>query len=446
MSSISENVHDRISRLPDEIIAQILTLMPTKYAVRTSVLSKRWRYTWVLVKNLDFDDIHPIHGEEILTEFVDRVLKLCKTSRLNLFRLHFSKIRVKNSSVSSWINEAVKLNVNELDIQVINLGLPFSMFTCKTLTSLRLYGDADVRYDWEFPCRVNLPCLKTLDVAVYSDPCVGAFKLISGCPILENISLKVILRPKDDDDYLFNIPTLKRLNVTWPNDPYTINKVVLNVPNLEYLFVGGVLCSKFVMEDVSSLVEASVSIHRIRNCHVWVELFKGLSGVKSLSVQNLSSLIDFKTSVSFNWPVFPSMKHLALNGRWLSRPILRFLESCPVLKHLCIERVVQPFPEEDSCVVPVPACILTNLTIINISICNGTKPEMEFLEYMLGNAKVLKLVTITWENLCVEKERQLCEKLAELPRASRFFEISFHGASGARVAKVATWSLTDRSK
>ncbi|KAM0017032.1 putative F-box domain-containing protein [Helianthus debilis subsp. tardiflorus] len=55
MSSISENVDDRLSMLPEDILALILSLMPTKYAVQTSILSKRWRYTWTFVTNLDFD-------------------------------------------------------------------------------------------------------------------------------------------------------------------------------------------------------------------------------------------------------------------------------------------------------------------------------------------------------------------------------------------------------
>ncbi|KAJ0576377.1 hypothetical protein HanIR_Chr05g0223731 [Helianthus annuus] len=43
------------------------------------------------------------------------------------------------------------------------------------------------------------------------------------------------------------------------------------------------------MEDLtSSLVEASVSFSEIRSDHLWLELLKKLSGVKSLSVQTVS--------------------------------------------------------------------------------------------------------------------------------------------------------------
>ncbi|KAF5757153.1 putative F-box domain, leucine-rich repeat domain superfamily, F-box-like domain superfamily [Helianthus annuus] len=61
--SSDDNVDDRLSMFPEEITLHILSLMPTKYAVRTSILSKRWRYRWMFVTNLDFDDYHPINGQ-----------------------------------------------------------------------------------------------------------------------------------------------------------------------------------------------------------------------------------------------------------------------------------------------------------------------------------------------------------------------------------------------
>lgn len=59
MASISKLQHresDRLSTLPDEIRIHILSHSKTRYAVRTSILSKRWRNIWANVPNLDFDD------------------------------------------------------------------------------------------------------------------------------------------------------------------------------------------------------------------------------------------------------------------------------------------------------------------------------------------------------------------------------------------------------
>ncbi|KAI7741176.1 hypothetical protein M8C21_019355, partial [Ambrosia artemisiifolia] len=225
---------------------------------------------------------------------------------------------------------------------VHQLQLPPSMFTCKTLTKLRLESSGyDYLNVWEFKCPDNLPCLKTLDMFVFSYPSVNAFKLISGCSMLESLTLNVCVRQEDEEDYVFNIPTLKRLKLTsfkirrgsWTH------KVVLHVPNLEYLCVQS-LCSLFVMEDVSSLVEASVSFGYMPDIHPWVELLKGLSGVKSLLVRNLITLVDFNSFTS-SLPIFPNMKHLVLHDIRHFGQVLQFLESSPELEQLCIE--VDPY-------------------------------------------------------------------------------------------------------
>ncbi|KAJ0669124.1 putative F-box domain-containing protein [Helianthus annuus] len=128
MSFLSENVDDRHCMLPREILARILSLMPTKYVVRTSILSKRWRYNWTLLTNFDFDDAHErLFDANIFTEFVDRVFKFCTTSHLKLFRLRILTYFVLCSSASNWIDNTIRLNVRELDICVMFPVFPSSL-------------------------------------------------------------------------------------------------------------------------------------------------------------------------------------------------------------------------------------------------------------------------------------------------------------------------------
>lgn len=289
-----ENV-DWLSSFHEDIISHILSLMPLKSAVQTSILSKRWRYSWILVKYLDFDDINPFHDLNLLSTFVDRVLDLRKVSQVKLFRLRFSELNLqKTLNVSKWINEAVRLNVSELDIPVTLLELPLDLFTCKTLTKLRLkLGGRD--YDvLEFPSSVNLPCLKALDIVVFSNPTVNAFNLIRGSPILETLSLQVSWRT-EEEEYNFNIPTLKNLRLFTPKCASVTYKVILNLPNLEHLFVGGIFNSLFVIENLPSVVSVIFSFSFVYAGNSLADLLKGISGAKSLSLvtrYTVSSLFE----------------------------------------------------------------------------------------------------------------------------------------------------------
>ncbi|KAJ0430771.1 putative F-box domain, FBD domain, leucine-rich repeat domain superfamily [Helianthus annuus] len=431
-SSINENTDERLSTLPEEVVALILSLMPTKFAVRTSILSKNWRHRWTLVTNLDFDDIHKVHGFDVLSKFVDRVLEFCQTPHVKLFRLKFSDryYWYRMSGVSSWIDKAVRLNVHELDIHVILAQLPVSLITCKTLTKLSI--DCEIRNGlvWRCLCSVNLPCLKTLDIAVFDKPHENAFKLIRGCPVLESLFLTVTWLA-DEENYIFVIPTLKRMKLTilYCMAPCT-NNVVLNVPNLEYLFVGGVLCSYFFYEDVSSLVGASFSFTHVRCDSMWVDILKGTNGVKSLSAQ-IGPIVYYEIPIDSPLPSFPNMTYLELKGFRNWRLIIpEFLESSPELKHLCIEKANMSKTDIESLWVEpklVPACLLTNLTTIKFSKCEGRKCDVQFLKYMLGNAEVLKTVTIIWRSLRFKQERRLSTQLLNVPRASRHCEINFIG-------------------
>ncbi|XP_031378960.1 F-box/FBD/LRR-repeat protein At5g44980-like isoform X4 [Punica granatum] len=79
---------DRLSMLPDEIlIRNILVLLPTEEAARTSILSRRWRSLWLYILGLDFKapgkpvacgcrDQKQILLHEAASKYADRVNQL----------------------------------------------------------------------------------------------------------------------------------------------------------------------------------------------------------------------------------------------------------------------------------------------------------------------------------------------------------------------------------
>ncbi|KAJ8446329.1 hypothetical protein Cgig2_005860 [Carnegiea gigantea] len=80
--------------LRDAILHHILCFVPTKSAVKTSILSKRWKHVWTKVPALDFIQVLPSKNSAELTRvqrfyfktFVDNVLFLNDSSYLQHLR------------------------------------------------------------------------------------------------------------------------------------------------------------------------------------------------------------------------------------------------------------------------------------------------------------------------------------------------------------------------
>ncbi|XP_077243392.1 FBD-associated F-box protein At5g56370-like [Tasmannia lanceolata] len=222
---------DKISGLPDTILHNILSLLPTKYAIQTSILSKRWRYLWASIHCLDFDhklfyssvyiplgyDAFPFlpvpetkHTNASFIEYVDTVFMLCDTSKIQRFCLSCFYYSYK-SRVDTWIRVAIMCNVRELDFSIqepydpyvepydphvdfagISLEepvrFPHTLFTCESLEVLKM------NLKWsiiKMPTTMGFHGLKTLhlvEVAFSDDN--STKKLISSCPILEILSME----------------------------------------------------------------------------------------------------------------------------------------------------------------------------------------------------------------------------------------------------------------
>jgi hypothetical protein len=178
-----------LADLPEEILRHILSFLPTKHAVRTSVLSKRWEYLWASIPNLVFKRSSP-EKREILMNFVERVLCLRESYAIKRFTLPCDVLS-DAARVNTWISAVVRHNVQELDIDLDKFkgefSLPYCLFTCKTLTSLNLY----MPYILKLPNTIWFSNLKnlTIEYVTFSDEYLTQ-QFFSGLPVLEELCLK----------------------------------------------------------------------------------------------------------------------------------------------------------------------------------------------------------------------------------------------------------------
>lgn len=183
---------DWIGNLPNEIIQHILSLLPTKDAVKTSVLSRRWHSQWMFVRNLDFAEFPPNMNQKrkLFMDFVDRVIAIRKPLDLNIFAL-VCEVFTDASRINSWVCAAVKHNVQHLllvldQIHLEPLELPHCLFTCDTLRKAFIVADILLN----LPSSIHFSNLKLLTLQYVVFPGYESTQqLFSGLPVLEELTL-----------------------------------------------------------------------------------------------------------------------------------------------------------------------------------------------------------------------------------------------------------------
>ncbi|KAL9300887.1 putative leucine-rich repeat domain superfamily [Arabidopsis thaliana] len=106
------------------MVARILSYLklPTGDSVKTSVLSKRWEFLWLMVSSLDLDVINLSRdGGEALARFMHMFLELNRGSSSCL--KHDDSMDDCNKRVMEWIAEVVHGGVQHLDVDAKTCGI-----------------------------------------------------------------------------------------------------------------------------------------------------------------------------------------------------------------------------------------------------------------------------------------------------------------------------------
>ncbi|KAJ0808087.1 putative F-box domain, leucine-rich repeat domain superfamily, F-box-like domain superfamily [Helianthus annuus] len=155
---------DRLSSLGDDLIHKILSLVSTKHAVETSVLSSRWRYIWTSMSYLSLSS-NDFCSLLKFSEFVTHVLS-GRNNQIEVF------------SVELTFHSKTKF--------------PVSLFSSQSLKHLALIGCIYGHFittppTWELPALVTLSLYR---VTLYDDYTNKRASLFSNCANLKNLTIK----------------------------------------------------------------------------------------------------------------------------------------------------------------------------------------------------------------------------------------------------------------
>uniref|UniRef100_M4DUL8 F-box domain-containing protein n=1 Tax=Brassica campestris TaxID=3711 RepID=M4DUL8_BRACM len=390
---------DTISKLPDPLLCQILSHLPTKDAFSTSVLSHRWKTVCLSVPNLDLDSSEFPDYDTFVT-FIDKLLAFSRKENSVLYKVKLSLRKEDENDqycVTRWIDSVANPKLNHLDVECLLVNrkflevVPQSLYIqCDTLVYLRLH-----RVSFGELKSVSLPCLKTmrLEHNVYASD-ASLELLISSCLVLEDLS---VVRMVPDNVKVLRVrsQTLTSLHVDYlygEGDGFVDvferegSGVFIDAPRLKYL--------KFE-DDLSDVkvITNSVSLEKVNVAFVFGE--NDFSHVIDLPKRNMVS--NFFNSIS-------GVKEMKIS--------LYTMEDDPSSEKAANVRLSS-----------VPPCLLSSLEFVKIKRFNGGPVDMEVARYFLENTQVLKKLVLDFKCSAFEQGFYMLRDLIALPRRSSSCQI-----------------------
>ncbi|XP_010446157.1 PREDICTED: putative FBD-associated F-box protein At5g56820 [Camelina sativa] len=389
---------DRISHLPNDLLFRILSFIPARHAISTSLLSKRWKFVWKMMPTFDLHENYIPEIDSLRIEiFWGMYLQSLEAPVLTSLNL---TVRSSSRNIIDRLLSKIQSTILEITITSIFpmfISIRFSWYLnfCQTLVVMKLqYIEVDIEVvDVLTPvCFRALKCLHLTDV-IYSRKEYFP-TLLSACPVLEDLYLLIETnRCNRLDSFTISVPSLQRLTIC--EETFSRTMYAINTPSLNYLKVaGGFLSSSKFVEDMPMLAESHVdNDYENKNKNI----LRFLTSVERLSIHFFSSMVlDLTDSI------FHRLLHLELyldNGLH-GNLILSLLKHSPNLKALKVNNKKPskslndqqtPVSKPDT----VPECLTFHLETLEWRGYVGRSEDKEIAEYILENARCLNMAMIS---------------------------------------------------
>ena len=328
-------------------------------------MSKRWENLYLSVPGLDLNcSVIPYDADELLLSFIDKLLEFspesvlfkvkvqCRDTMIDGFRDRIGMMIDRRTQHLDVVSSTHRLEDDNFHYPIVDM-MPMNLYTSKTLVYLKLSSSGLMD-----PGLVSLPCLKFMHLEEVKWR-VHLEKLLSGCPVLEELTLVRDL----EDDYArrhdefmamrVRSQSLKSFRVLPLRNGY-VGSIVnctleIDAPGLEYMSLGEDQFDSIVVKNLTSLIMVNLDIKFVVG--FWVlfntwdvsksnEIRDFLNGITSvrhmiISAKTVQTLDHYSKTGMI--PKFNSLSRLeAVFHSKLLQFLPAFLECCPNLKHLVL--------------------------------------------------------------------------------------------------------------
>ncbi|KAK8488216.1 hypothetical protein V6N11_047155 [Hibiscus sabdariffa] len=255
---------DLISSLPDSLLQEILCFLPIEDAVKTCLLSRRWRSLWTQMPTLSFTREYFAANHAKRAEFVNETLRRFAGPKIKNFLINFKFDDSMDAPLEDWVLFATTHHVEKLSL-IFDGGFLYAPFADSKPYSLPqfLYPTSSLKHLILRQCvvspadQVSWPSLKVLSIN-YSRLTTEAIEnILSGSPNLQ----KLRLHNCGGVNRICSM-SLEILEVDAIYEPHEKNESVTEIscPNLQSLSLSGYMYKRtFRVMHVSSLSNAILS-------------------------------------------------------------------------------------------------------------------------------------------------------------------------------------------
>ncbi|XP_010481016.1 PREDICTED: putative F-box/LRR-repeat protein At3g18150 [Camelina sativa] len=331
---------DSISSLPEVILQHILSFIPTKLAIQTSLLSKRWRHVWCDIPSLSLDEDYVTTRN---ATWINKTLSLYKGAKIINFQLKFKTTLAQDITphINRWIEFAISRNVENL---CLYFGTPCSFpdffnvnFSSVKQLRLVMFNISDIMtpVSWTSLTKLCLSGCSLFDESMA--------KILSGCPLLESLTLWACDRLSFLD--LSKLLRLRRLEIAY--NIWFTEQAQIVAPQIHYLILINRQLSSTIV-DASSLTEAKLDIYFLLLMPTFKDdiiqdmALKMLEKVKNVEKLTLGgNFLHYLSLAEVRGVPFPMLKvkYLTLDTaifRYVIPGIERVLQNSPDLKKLTV--------------------------------------------------------------------------------------------------------------
>ncbi|XP_047937909.1 F-box/FBD/LRR-repeat protein At1g13570-like isoform X1 [Salvia hispanica] len=395
---------DTITTLPRSIIENILSRLPLREMVRTSLLSREWKHRWLTCPELVFDvcfDQMFLKGRE-LNPIIHHVLRHHRGPLLR-FTVQVPSLR-SCPEIDEWLHLLPNDTLQDLFLRVSIGGehrLTTHLFTFRHLRNLRLES---CTFDppLGFEGFNKLVTLQLQNVGLVPDR-FGDF--LASCSAIQTL-------------ILFHCTSFNCLEITGPR---------LKLFEFNGIFISISFKNCPLLRDVRLAFSPESNVENGFSFSL-AESLSCLPALEELELQAnaLEGLFRYGAAPEKLAVALKSLKNLHLTNMYFEKiaeiaSAISIIRSCPILQKLRITGYTYEAVDSVAGFLrsQEPLKCLARLKSIKMQLFCGNDSEMEFLKYMLSSAAALEEIAIAPHPGCItDGGEAILNELKQYPRAS----------------------------